>query len=287
MLTDDYFLGTKLYRKQFTELCKPLSDYLGTITSAHYVNINKDGTGFTIYSLEKWAERVLEKEYYKIEIGMVHPDNMHNGFSFCDANNDPEYKDGFLYDATVNFNWSHGFFHVEKNANNNGYVGFGFGFARDNHQAAARLLNEAQTVKRLIKQLNQQLTPIISKDLKENRVDIATLRAGDIFHTQKGLVFNPQEKNIEKLKLLKKVGLCFKPDEDIEDFLSNASLSPQEINCLRLYLSDHNLKQVATTLDLADTTVASYLENIKSKLHCTNKNQLLEKAALLESLGYI
>ena len=287
MLADDYFLGTKLYQRKFAELCEPLSDYLGTITSAHYVNIRKDGTGFAIYSLEKWAERVLEREYYKTEIGIVHPDNMHNGLAFCDASDNQEYKDVFLYDAAVNFNWSHGFCYVQKNANDNEYVGLGFGVAKDNYQVADRLLNESQTVKKLIQQLNNQLTPIIAKDLKENRVDVAKLRGGDVFHTQKGIIFNPKEQNIKKLHLLKKVGLYFSHDADIPDFLINPNLSPQEINCLRAYLSSQSTKQVATTLDLAETTVASYMENIKAKLDCTTKNQLLEKGSLLESLGHI
>ncbi|HXH55375.1 MAG TPA: LuxR C-terminal-related transcriptional regulator [Gammaproteobacteria bacterium] len=285
MLTDDYFLGTKRYQKKFTELCKPISSYLGDITSACYININKDGTGFVIYSVEKWAERVLEKEYYKTEIGMVHPDNMHNGFSFCDASDYQEYKDGLLYDRAVNFNWTHSFSYVEKNASNDGYVGFGFGAAKENVQIANRLLNEAQTIKKFIKQLNNQLTLLISNDLKESRVDIATLKGGDLFHTQKGLVFNPQEENIKKLHLLKQAGFC--SNTDTETLLTNPNLSPQEINCLRIYLMNHSITQVAETLGLAETTVSGYMENIKNKLHCTSNKQLLETGALLESLGHI
>jgi DNA-binding CsgD family transcriptional regulator len=285
MLTDEYFLGTKLYHKKFTELCKPLSDYLGNITSAHYVNIDKNGTGFVIYSLDKWAERVLEREYYKTEIGMVHPNNIHNGFSFCDSSDYQEYKDGLLYDGAVNFNWTHSFFHVEKNANNDGYVGFGFGAAKDNVQMANKLLNEAQTIKKFIRQLNTQLTSIIANDLKENRVDIARLKGKDVFQTQKGLVFNPKEENIKKLHLLKQAGFC--SNHDTEALLSNPSLSPQEINCLRIYLMNHSIKQVAEILGLAETTVASYMENVKNKLHCTSKKQLLETGSLLESLGHI
>lgn len=285
MLTDDYFLGTKLHQKKFVELCKPLSDYLGTITSAHYINIDKDGTGFTIYTLEKWAERVLEKEYYKTELSMVHPDHMHNGFSFCDASNSQEYREGLLYDGAVNFNWSHSFFYAEKDAKNDSYIGFGFGVAKDNYQMANRLLNDAQTVKKFIKQLNNQLTSVIIKDLKENRVDIARLKGGDAFNTQQGLVFNPKEQNIKKLHLLKKVGLY--PGNDGESSLIDSNLSPQEISCLREYLASHNIKQVASVLGLAETTVSSYMENIKGKLHCTSKDKLLEKGSILESLGYI
>jgi DNA-binding CsgD family transcriptional regulator len=116
-------------------------------------------------------------------------------------------------------------------------------------------------------------------------MDIAKLKGKDVFHTQKGLVFNLKEQNIKKLHLLKNIGLY--PDNDTQDFLINPNLSPQEINCLRAYLTSHNIKRVATELGLAETTISSYMENIKGKLHCTSKNQLLEKGSLLESLGHI
>lgn len=283
MLLDDYFFGTKLYSKKFAELCKPISEYLGNITSAHYVNINKDGTGFVIYTLEKWAERVLEKEYYKTEIGIVHPKNMHNGFSFCNASDNQEYKDELLYDGAVNFNWTHSFFYVEKNPKNDGYVGFGFGADRNNHQIINKLLNGSYIIKRLIKQLNKQLTPIIYNDLKENRVNVAQLRGEDTFNTQKGLIFNPYEENIKKIQLLKDVGVYH---NDLDSFYGN-NLSSQEINCFREYLVGNNIKQVALSLGLSINTVSSYMENIKIKLNCINKKQLLEKGYILESLGYI
>lgn len=285
MLTDDYFLGTKLYHKTFTELCKPISDYLGNITSACYVNIDKDGMGFTIYTLEKWAERVLEKEYYKTEIGMVHPNNIHNGFSFCDASDNQEYKDELLYDGATNFNWTHSFFYVEKNAQNDGYVGFGFGAAKDNYQMADRLLNEVQTIKKFIKELNYELTSIIANALKDKRVDIATLKGRDVFQTQKGLVFNPKEQNIKKLHFLKQMGLYF--GNDTQEVLTNPNLSPQEIDCLRVYLITHSIKTVASTLGLAETRVLNHMKHIEEKLRCTTQEQLLEKGSLLESLGHI
>lgn len=283
MLTDDYFLGTKLYSKKFAELCKPISDYLGNITSAHYVHINKDGTGFVIYTLEKWAERVLEKQHYKNEIGIVHPDNMHNGFSFCNASDNQEYKNELLYDGAVNFNWTHSFCYIEKNPKNDTYVGLGFGADKNNFQIVNKLLNGTQTIKKLIKKLNHQLTAVIKKDLIENRADVAKLRGEDIFSTQKGLIYNPYEENVKKINLLKNTGLY---DDNLENFL-DANLSPQEVNCLREYLISHNIKRVALTLGLAETTVSSYMENIKLKFNCVNKNQLLEKGYLFESLGYI
>ena len=72
-----------------------------------------------------------------------------------------------------------------------------------------------------------------------------------------------------------------------EDLSTQPQLSKQEINCLRIYMTDQNIKAVARELDLAVTTVATYIENIKNKLNCNMKTELLDKAVILQSLGML
>ena len=67
MLTDEFFLGTKLYHQKFAELCRPLAEYLG-VTHAIYVNIDKHGKIFSVCTHEKWIERFIEEKYYKFDI---------------------------------------------------------------------------------------------------------------------------------------------------------------------------------------------------------------------------
>jgi len=281
MLTDEFFLGTKLYREKFSELCNPLANYLG-ITNALYINIDKHGRAFTIFNGEKWAERFVEEHYYRFDPLMVHPDHMHNGFSFDEASDDQEFHDKMFHDAIINFKWYHSFVYTEKNPVG-GYFGFAFGTHKSNFQMVNRLINEAAMVKKLIRNLNKRLIAI-TPDLQENRMDFAALK-GEIFHTQKGLVFNEEYENKHKIKLLSNLG--FLSGHDSQDFLNKVFLSPQEINCLRIYLTSHSIKTVARDLDLATTTVTSYIENIKGKLECNNKHELFEKAEILESLGCI
>ncbi len=138
-------------------------------------------------------------------------------------------------------------------------------------------------VKKLIRNLNKKLIAI-TPDLQENRMDFAALK-GAVFHTQKGLVFNEAYENQHKIQLLSDFG--FVGGHNAQAFLSNVLLSPQEINCLRIYLTSHNLKTVSKDMGLAITTVTSYMENIKNKLECHNKNELFEKGEILESLGRI
>lgn len=281
MLTDEFFLGTKLHHKKFVELCKPIANYLG-VTHVIYVNVDKNGQLFSICTHPKWVQRLLEEQYYILDPLMVHPNNIHNGFSFDSASDYQEFKDELLYDAVVNFNWCHSFAYIKKTPGG-GYYGFDFGTTKDNYKIINRLIHESQIVKKFIMDLHNQLTLTFFKDIHEKRMDFATLK-GNLFYSQKGLVFNEPSEVQNKIHLLKEAGYLEGKDQS---FLANVSLSPQEINCLRRYLAARSIKVVSSELDLAVTTVTSYIENIKIKLNCTHKNDLFEKGEILESLGCI
>ena len=282
MLADEFFLGTKLHHKKFVELCEPISKYLGT-THVIFVNVDKYGRMFSICSHPNWVERFLEEKYYNLDPLMVHPNNIHNGFSFDNSSTEQEFKDVLLYDAVVNFNWCNSFAYIEKNPSG-GYVGFDFGTTKNNYQVFNELINSTRIVKKFIRDLNSKLTALINTDLQEKRMDFAQLK-GDLFNTQQGLVFNQQNQYQNKINLLKELGLLNNQDEP--ELLSKVYLSPQEINCLRSYLDSHSVKKVSRNLSIAVTTATSYIENIKNKLNCNNKNDLFHKAEILEVLGRI
>ena len=283
MLADEFFLGTKLHHKKFDELCQPILKYLGA-TYAIFINVDHNGMMFSTCTYPAWIERFLEEQYYKLDPFMVHPDNIHNGFCFDNASDDQEFKDKFLYDCSVNFNLCHSFVYVEKKSNNNGYFGFGFATTRDNYQMNSRLINEVQIVKKFIRLLNNNFMKIIDKDLKERSMDFRSLK-GELFTSQRGIIFNDKPLYQYKFELLKEVGLL--SNDNDRNLLTNVCLSPQEISCLRIYSSTHSIKKVSKGLNLAVTTATSYIENIKNKLNCHNKNELFEKAEILELLGRI
>ncbi len=281
MLTDEFFLGTKLYHKKLTELCKPIARYLG-VTQVIYVNIDKRGQMFCICNNYPWVERFLEEHYYLLDPLMVHPNNIHNGFSFDNASEDQEFKDTLLYDAVIKFDWCHSFAYIEKTAAG-GYFGFDFGTTKSNYQIINKLINGSQIIKKMIRNLHKKIM-LMTRELQENKMDFATMK-GELFNSQKGLVFNEQVENEHKIRLLRDTG--FLANDADQDFLTRVYLSPQETNCLRAYLDTHSIKKVSGDLSLAVTTVTSYIENIKNKLNCHNKNELFDKAEILESLGRI
>lgn len=279
MLADEFFLGTKLYHKTLTELSQPLANYLG-ITNGTYFNMDKNGKIFKISTDPKWAEHALAEKYYLLDPGLVHPDNIHNGFAFDNASPEQEFKDKLLYDVAINFHCYHIFSYIEKTPNG-GYCAFSFATTKENYHITNRLMNESHIIKKALQDLNNKLSLVIAKDLQENRMNFAALK-GDLFYQQKGLVYNEPCEIQNKIHLLEEAGFF-----NNGSFLAKVSLSPQEINCLRIYLATHSVKKVARDLNLGLTTVSSYLENIKNKLHCNNKNELFEKGEILSSLGCI
>lgn len=280
MLEDEFLLGTKLYHKKFKELCKYIDSYLGT-TNATYFNVDKNGGMIDISTNLKWTEGFIDNQYYVIDSLRVAPKNIHNGFAMDMANEQQEYKDKIVYDAVVKFDWCNSFGFIEKNPTG-GYFGFNFGTTKDNYQIVNSLVNESSLVRKHIVALHQKILAI--PDIESLRMDFARFK-GDLFYSQQGAVFNEEHVNKRKTKLLKEVH-SFSKSEDLS-FLIDIVLSPQEINTLRHYLTERNIKRVALNLDLAVSTVASYIENVKQKLRCHHKNELFARGEILGSLGRI
>ena len=61
--------------------------------------------------------------------------------------------------------------------------------------------------------------------------------------------------------------------------LLSDTLSLREEQCVRYLLEGMSNKQIAWQLQLSTRTIEFYLDNVKSKLSCKNKTQLIDKLA--------
>ena len=64
-------------------------------------------------------------------------------------------------------------------------------------------------------------------------------------------------------------------------------LTPRERQCLKLLTEDKSAKETAALLGLSRRTVESYFENIKNKLSCTYKHEVLHLARTLQEIGLL
>jgi DNA-binding CsgD family transcriptional regulator len=284
MLTDDYFAGTRLYHKALSKFIVPLEKYLG-VNQAMYVNINKDGNCFATCTNVKIVEDHLERKGYLHNTSHVSPENMHSGFAFEAACQNENYRNINLYTYITKFNWHNSFAYAEKD-NLGGYFFFSLSTNKDNFAISNRVVNESIIIRKMLRDINKKMIILFGKEIEDLRMSFADL-SGENFYKNKGRVYNEQTEldQKRKIKLLQELGILSK--DSSSESLFNVKLSPQEINCLRLYTSNQNIKKVARDLNLAATTVTSYIENIKNKLRCNNKSDLFEKAEILESIGSI
>ncbi len=71
------------------------------------------------------------------------------------------------------------------------------------------------------------------------------------------------------------------PNEDISKVIgketNNIYLSKRQIECAKLLLQGMKVKQIAAYLNLSPRTIETYLDNIKIKLNCQNRTELIIK----------
>lgn len=73
----------------------------------------------------------------------------------------------------------------------------------------------------------------------------------------------------------------------ISDSLNNKNLTDREMECLFYYIRGKTCKQLAAILSISKRTAEKHLANIKSKLNCFNKSQLIEYAIINNFIDYI
>lgn len=71
---------------------------------------------------------------------------------------------------------------------------------------------------------------------------------------------------------------------NIEETYPDTSLSQRQSECLFLLLRGKTAKDIAKALNLSPRTVEAYIEQLKYKLSCTTKQDLIEKSI---ASGYI
>jgi DNA-binding CsgD family transcriptional regulator len=71
------------------------------------------------------------------------------------------------------------------------------------------------------------------------------------------------------------------------DFKKAEKLSSRERQCLKLLIDEKSAKEIAVLLGLSRRTIEFYFENIKDKLSCWSKQELLAIARIFEDTGLL
>jgi DNA-binding CsgD family transcriptional regulator len=251
------------------QICEPLQRFFG-INYFTYHSITTEGDWRPLVSRPDWADYFTENQLYLLDPFLLHPRYYNTGTLFWA----PLYQNhlhfqGFLKDANDKFGMAHGLCLIERTEK--GCEFFGFTAPPEHHQIYTTYFQDISLLKEFCKYFKKEAAPML-KQLDSDPIPLLSL---------KGEAFEPSTPPFEQNSLSKSLFLKFIRAE------LPVQLSKREQECLSLYIDEHNMQYVADQLELSVRTIEFYLGNIKNKLNCWNKVELIKKGQELRSLGLI
>lgn len=234
------------------QITKPLTDYFG-ITHFAYVRINPDLSRINLQTNVDWIEIFYQnvERYYQLN-GLTEGRHWQSGYSLLELLDEQE----CLKDAKT-FNIGQGIVIAEHADNLTELVYLALPVCDSKNAKLINLLNNIDLIKKFILYFKEQADPIIRQAIKTPII----------------LPFLKQEMTINNF------GIDVFPREAFLESIDKnfRLLSSRERQCIDLLLKGFTNKMTAKALNISPRTVESYLNEVKNKLGCTHKSQLVKK----------
>ncbi|MCE5317937.1 MAG: LuxR C-terminal-related transcriptional regulator [Parachlamydia sp.] len=253
------------YHDRVKAVFEPLQRCFG-INYFTYHSITEDGLWRPLVSRPDYAAYYTEKQLCLYDPCLLHPRCYRPGVLFwTQFTQDLDLKK-VMAKAMRQHGMAHGYLIVEPQATSCEF--FGFTAPPEMENIYDVYVNQLPLLKKFCRYFKQQLEPIL-RLIDRDPIDLLAL---------KGKAFSEAEGNP-----------FVTPDTTrfVASLDSFCSLSKQERRCLSHYLDVSRMSDVAELMQLSVRTVEFYLSNIKGKLRCDDKIELLKKAKELRSLGEI
>jgi len=237
---------------------EPLEQYFG-INHFWYYRVTNSGHYSYLGTNKKWDEYCFENQVFSTVRYLRHPSTLPEGISLMKKTSNPVYKE-FLKLASEKFNINLSLHLLKKIPE--GVEGFGFGLKHKNRRAEEQLLNELPLLCQFYKRFREENNALI-RHIQNNQIDLASLIGPVFYENEKQIQLLPNNRQ----DFLRKLGF-----QDILD------LSDREKQVLKHLSNGFPAQYIADELSLSKRTIEGYIENIKQKLHCCSKVELIKKA---------
>lgn len=259
----------KRHHNKIRQICDPLQRFFG-INYFTYHSITPDGLWRPIVSRPDWADFYARDQLYLYDPMLLHPRCYQSGSVLWSQHLQEPYQKEILKTASEKFEMDHGFCIMERTEE--GCDFFGFSAPPSHKKIYSTYLNDLPLLKEFCKYFKHEVLPIL-KLVDQDPIDLLALRGNDFLDAH-GSPF-------EDANLTKSLFLQFITAQPL------VKLTKREKECLSYYMDDFRMKDVAEKMGLSIRTIEFYLNNIKDKLDCNDKPELLKKGRELRSLGII
>lgn len=261
------------YSNAIQKTTQPLRDHFG-IRYFTYHCIDNDGKYIVLVDQPNWAEFYIREQIFLNDPYLRHPSVYQTGMSLIDSHGSKEYQEKVLNAKKNVLDTDLGTILIQKNDNFVEFFGF---FANKKKSNLENLsLNYPQLLKSFGAHFKNNLASIIAQmELETN--SLVELKGQDFYCDQ------PIHPDISSTKLRAYYQDLGKKWE-IE---KSEQLSLRERQCLKLLIENKTAKETAAILKLSKRTVEYYFENIKNKLVCWNKQEILQIANSMLEMGLL
>lgn len=240
---------TVKYDRRIKKVCSPLK-HLGIPTFAYYT-IEHDGRFAILSNYPKQLEFFYGEKLYKMCPYLAAPHLFRSGAALIPLTPDPEY----LQKSQLLHRVNNLFLVLRKLGKNlEGYF-----FITENLEASGltHFLNHYPLLCQFGTYFKRELQPLICRAKEE----------GFNLHRAKGEAFLTRDPQLP---------LSRNDPKSASFSKAITALSPQEQSCLELFKEGRSAQATAAILGLKKRTVEHYFENMKNKLGCQSKWELLE-----------
>lgn len=261
------------YSNQIQKTTKPLREHFG-IGYFTYHRIDNAGKYTVLVDRPDWAEYYVSEQIFLTDPYLRHPSVYQTGITLVESNGSEEYKEMILKAGKKVLDMDMGAVLIQKNDQ---CVEF-FGFSGNKKTSLLEniYLNRPQLLTSFAAHFKNKFSRILAK-MEQESSSLIDLKGPDF--TQNHPVC-PDITPSTLLAYYRDLGRGFEIEKA-------EKLSPREKQCLKLLIKDKSAKETAAILQLSRRTVECYFENIKSKLDCWNKQEVLQTAKSLEEMGLL
>lgn len=257
------------YYDQISRVTKPL-DCLD-IVCVDYLRTYANGKFAYLTNRPEFTEYYASEQLYRIDPFFRHPDFYKDGFLWLENCNSSDFKN-VVFLTNRQFHLHSPLLLIEKAKN---YVEM-FCFSGKSDEAIQALhLNHAHLLKTFREYYRRELHPLLNKMEEEG---------GSLIDLQGEFFFEGYPASEIKTETIHAFLIALGKKAEVE---KASLLSPRERDCLRLLMRGNSAKDSAIELNLSPRTIEFYLENVKNKLDCSSRRELLLIASDFQNLGLL
>lgn len=232
------------------KICEPLNTHFGISTFSYYF-IENDGRFGIVSNYPEQLHFFYHHQLYLSCPYLTHPSFFRSGYALIPITSNSEYLEISKREYSV----SHLFLILKKMRNR--IEGFFFTTPQLNSQNNILFLNQIDLLQQFGLYFKREAKSIIN-DMHQDGYNM--YQAKNSLFLKRDQLLPLSNTDVNTMQFLKKI----------------STLSNQEQECLTLFKQGHSAQSTAAIMGLSRRTVEHYFENIKNKLNCYSKSELLE-----------